>query len=183
MYRLPLMKRIGVFLSSKDNLPPAYRQAALDVGSWIGRTGRTLVYGGSRLGLMEELATAVRQNGGHVIGVVPQAIIDRNLVSEQCDTTFFTAGLHDRKATMMRESEVLVALPGGIGTLDEVFTVLAARTLEHYPRRVVLYNAGGCWDGLLALLDGLCREGLVSGTAGDVVTVADSVDALERACQ
>ncbi|MDO4930945.1 MAG: TIGR00730 family Rossman fold protein [Bacteroidales bacterium] len=176
------MKRIGVFLSSKADLPEVYRAAARDVGSWIGRTGRTLVYGGSRLGLMEELASAVKQSGGRVIGVVPQAIIDRNLVSDLCDTTFYTADLHDRKATLMRESDILVALPGGVGTLDEIFATLAARTLEHLPKRVVLYNAGGFWNGLIALLDDLCRQGLVSGSRESVLTVVENVDELARLC-
>lgn len=176
------MKRIGVFLSSKSRLPEAYHRAVADVGTWIGRTGRTLVYGGSRRGMMEELATAVKAAGGHVIGVVPQVVVDRGLVSDRCDTVFYTADLHDRKATLMRESELLVVMPGGVGTLDELFAVLAARTLEGYARRAVLFNADGCWDDLLALLDGLCERGLISGRTADLLSVVTSTDELEALC-
>ena len=174
------MERICVFLSSKTHLPEAYVKAAKDVAAWIGRSGRTLVYGGSTDGLMETLATTVRENGGRVIGVVPQVVADRNLVSDACSTVFYTADLQDRKSTFMRESEAFVALPGGIGTLDELFTVLATKTLECYPRPVVLYNAGGCWDGLVALLDDLCAKGLISQRREDLVSVVGSVEELER---
>ena len=88
------MERICVFLSSKANLPENYVQAAIDVATWIGKSGRTLIYGGSRAGLMETLATTVRENGGRVIGVVPQAVVNRDLVSDASTTVF----LHCRPA-------------------------------------------------------------------------------------
>ncbi len=176
------MKRIGVFLSSKSGLPDAYKQATAEVGTWIGQTGRTLVYGGARKGQMEELAETVKENGGHVIGVVPQILIERNLVSEQCDTVFYTADLHDRKSTMIREAEAFIALPGGIGTLDEIFTVLACRTIGLPSRPVILYNAEGCWDTLLATIEELCRDGLVSEPLKDLLKVATTVEELEQIC-
>lgn len=178
-----MMKRIGVFLSARENLPEAYLKAAEEVGRWIGRSGRQLVYGGAAKGQMERLAQTVKVHGGTVIGVIPQVIKDRGLISAQCDITFFTADLTDRKAVMMRESEVLIALPGGIGTLDELFTALAARTLGLYARPVVLYNAGGCWDGLLDALNRLHREGLIDVPAEQLVHIASNVDELEAFCQ
>ena len=174
------MQRICVFLSSKKDLPEPYVQAAKDVAAWIGRSGRTLVYGGSKSGLMETLAVTVRENGGRVIGVVPQAVVDRDLVSDASTTVFYTADLQDRKSTFMRESEAFVALPGGVGTLDEVFTVLAAKTLERYKRPVVLYNAGGCWNELIAMLDSLCRQGLISERREDLVGVVENIEELEQ---
>lgn len=174
------MERICVFLSSKANLPENYVQAAIDVATWIGKSGRTLVYGGSRAGLMETLATTVRENGGRVIGVVPQTVVNRDLVSDASTTVFYTADLQDRKSTFMRESEAFVALPGGIGTLDEVFTVLAAKTLEKYKRRVVLYNAGGCWDELIKMIDTLSANGLITEHREDLLNVANNIEELER---
>lgn len=178
-----MMKRIGVFLSARENLPEAYLKAAEEVGRWIGRSGRQLVYGGAAKGQMERLAQTVKAHGGTVIGVIPQVIKDRGLISAQCDITFFTADLTDRKAVMMRESEVLIALPGGIGTLDELFTALAACTLGLYARPVVLYNAGGCWDSLLDTLNRLHREGLIDVPAEQLVHIASNVDELEAFCQ
>lgn len=174
------MKRICVFLSSKSPLPEPYVKATKDVAEWIGKSGHTLVYGGARKGLMETLACTVRENGGRVIGVVPQVIVDRKLESDACSTVFYTADLQDRKATFMRESDVFLALPGGIGTLDEIFTVLAAKTLEKYPRPVVLFNVDGCWDSLIALLDDLCEKGLISGKREEVVSVVGSVEELSK---
>lgn len=178
-----MKRRIAVFLSSKSALPESYRRAAEEVGAWIGRTGRTLVYGGSRMGLMEVLAQATAKAGGHVVGVVPQVLIDRNLVSEACHTTFYTADLTDRKATMMREADVCVALPGGTGTLDEVFTVLAAATIGTGSKPVVLYNVDGCWDTLLRCLDDLTTRGLITPRPEAVPLVASTVEELERLCE
>lgn len=173
------VQKIGVFLSSKESLPATYVQAARDVGGWIGRTGRTLVYGGARKGLMETLAQAVKQGGGRVYGVVPDIIEQRGQASDVPDVVFRTADLNDRKAVMVRESDVLLALPGGIGTLDEAFTVLAADLIgtEHKP--LVFYNAGGCWDALLALLSRLEADGLVGAGGAPLWHVAATVGELE----
>ena len=147
------MQKIGVFLSSKSDLPESYVQAAREVGALIGRTGRTLVYGGARKGLMEVLAQSVKANGGRVYGMVPDIIVDRGLVSDTLDVTFRCVDLSDRKAMMNRESEVLVALPGGIGTLDEVFTVMANAVIGIGRQPVVFYNVDGCWDAVLQLAE------------------------------
>ena len=172
------MTHIGVFLSSYTDLPQAYLQAADDVARWIGSTGRTLVYGGSRCGLMERLATGVHAHGGKVMGIVPQILVEKDLVSTHLDYTLYTADLNDRKAALLRESDILIALPGGIGTLDEVFTALSAESIGLRSPHVVLYNADGCWDSLIALLDELYAKGLTSGTARQLVSVVDSIDGL-----
>lgn len=173
------MQKIGVFLSSKSDLPESYVQAAREVGTLIGRTGRTLVYGGARKGLMEVLAQSVKANGGRVYGMVPDIIVDRGLVSDTLDVTFRCVDLSDRKAMMNRESEVLVALPGGIGTLDEVFTVMANAVIGIGRQSVVFYNVDGCWDAVLAALTNLFEQGLVSGEPADYYSVATNIAELE----
>lgn len=173
------MQKIGVFLSSKSDLPESYVQAAREVGALIGRTGRTLVYGGARKGLMEVLAQSVKANGGRVYGMVPDIIVDRGLVSDTLDVTFRCVDLSDRKAMMNRESEVLVALPGGIGTLDEVFTVMANAVIGISRQPVVFYNVDGCWDAVLAALTNLFEQGLVSGEPADYYSVATNIAELE----
>ncbi|MBP3228018.1 MAG: TIGR00730 family Rossman fold protein [Bacteroidaceae bacterium] len=174
------MDKIGVFLSAREGLDDVYVRAAREVGEWIGRTGRTLVYGGSACGLMEVLAGAVKRAGGRVWGVVPQVITQRGLESRHIDVAFPCADLTDRKATMNRESDVLVALPGGIGTLDELFTVMG-ETAIGLPgaKSLVLYNAGGCWDTLLAMLDDLHARGFLRDNYRDRLFVAGSVEELE----
>lgn len=173
-------RKIGVYLSSKDNLPESYFKAAREVGELIGRTGRTLVYGGARKGLMEVLAQNVKLHGGRVYGMVPDIIVERGLESEAIDVTFRCAALSDRKDMMNRESDVLVALPGGIGTLDEVFTVLANTGIGICRQPLVFYNVDGCWNALLAALDDLFRQGLISGKPDDYYLVAANIEELER---
>lgn len=169
------MQKIGVYLSSKENLPENYVQAAREVGELIGKTGRILIYGGARKGLMEVLAQSVKQHGGRVYGMVPEIIEKRGLVSDTIDVTFRCVDLSDRKMMMNRESDVLVALPGGIGTLDEVFTVMANTVIGIRHQPVVFYNVDGCWDALLAALDNLFEQGLVSGSPSDYYSVAHNI--------
>ena len=138
--------KIGVYLSSKDHLPSSYVEAAQQVGSFIGSEGHTLVYGGARKGLMEVLAQSVKQAGGRVYGMVPEIIEQRGLVSDAIDVTFRCVDLNDRKMMMNRESDVLVALPGGIGTLDEVFTVMANTVIGIRHQPVVFFNVDDCWS-------------------------------------
>lgn len=172
------MQKIGVYLSSKENLPENYVQAAREVGELIGRTGRILIYGGARKGLMEVLAQSVKQHGGRVYGMVPEIIEKRGLVSDAIDVTFRCVDLSDRKMMMNRESDVLVALPGGIGTLDEVFTVMANTVIGIRHQPVVFYNVDGCWDALLAALDNLFEQGLISGSPSDYYSVAHNIQEL-----
>ena len=119
------MQYIGVFLSSHDNVPTSYRQATEEVGRWIGQSGRTLVYGGSGIGMMEVLAQSAKQAGARIFGIVPQFVVDRNVVSDTLDVEIRTAGLTDRKTILIERSDLMIALPGGVGTLDEIFTLLA----------------------------------------------------------
>lgn len=173
--------KIGVYLSSKDHLPDSYIEAARRVGAFIGREGHTLVYGGARKGLMEVLAQSVKAHGGRVYGMVPEIIEQRGLVSDAVDVTFRCVDLSDRKAMMNRESDVLLALPGGIGTLDEVFTVMANAVIGIRRQPVVFYNVDSCWDALLAALDDLFAQGLVSGQPCDYYTVVTNIDQLRSA--
>ena len=174
------MQKIGVFLSTKSDLPESYVQAAREVGALIGRTHRTLVYGGARKGLMEVLAQSVKAHGGRVYGMVPDIIEQRGQVSDAIDVTFRCVDLTDRKAMMNRESDILVALPGGIGTLDEVFTVMANTVIGISHQRVVFYNIDGCWDAILAALANLFEQGLVSGKPADYYSVATNITELEK---
>lgn len=177
------MQNIGVFLSSRSDVLPAYHEAARQVGQWIGETRRTLLYGGSKLGLMEVLARTAKEAGARVFGIVPQFVVDRNHVSELLDVEIRTAGLSDRKTVIIDRSDVLVALPGGVGTLDEVFTLLAGRTANETNKRVILYDVDGCWQPLIDLLDRLVEAGLYSADERQKVGVATNIDELDALCR
>ena len=124
------------------------------------------------------MAQSVKANGGRVFGMVPDIIVARGLESEAVDVTFRCVDLTDRKAIMNRESDVLVALPGGIGTLDEVFTVLANSAIGIERKPVIFLNIDGCWNKMLEAVDDLCRQGLVSEKPGELFQVADNVEEL-----
>lgn len=171
-------ERIGVFLSSRSDIDPAYIRATEEVGTWIGQRGLTLCYGGSSSGLMEVLAKKVKVHGGRCLGVVPEVIRQRQLVSDCLDIEFPCVDLHDRKAILLREADIFVALPGGIGTLDEVMTLLGAITIGLSRQRMILYNVNGCWDALLALLEDNISRNFAKHSLQELVAVAHDVDEL-----
>ena len=175
--------KVGVFLSAKSDLPESYHQAAEQVGALLGDEGHTLVYGGSDRGLMEVLAQSAKAHGARVYGMVPDILEKRGWVSDTLDVTFRCADLTDRKMMMNRESDVLVALPGGIGTLDEVFTVLANTGIGIKRQPVIFYNINGCWQPLLTALDVLFAQGLISGKPSDYYSVVTNIDELRSELQ
>lgn len=175
---ITMIQKIGVFLSSHDDVPESFHRATEAVGQWIGETKRTLVYGGSQYGLMEVLARATKAAGGRVYGVVPQILYDKNLVSEYIDVDFRVADLNDRKAVLMRESDICVALPGGIGTLDELLCVWAAQSIGLSDTRVVLFNVDNCWTPFVEAITHLAASGLVSQKQLSWLKVVSSVEEL-----
>ena len=132
---------------------------------------------------MEVLARTAKEAGARVFGIVPQFVVDRNHVSELLDVEIRTAGLSDRKTVIIDRSDVLVALPGGVGTLDEVFTLLAGRTANETNKRVILYDVDGCWQPLIDLLDRLVEAGLYSADERQKVGVATNIDELDALCR
>lgn len=171
---------ICVFCSASGTLPPEYYEAARQLGRWIALNRHTLVFGGCRLGLMEAVASAARAAGGRTIGVVSRIVEEGGRESDNVDTRILCESLDDRKAIMVQRSDVFVALPGGIGTLDEVFTVLASASIGYHAKRVVLYNVDGFWDSLLAMLGDLRGRGVIRRGFDDTMCVADSMEQLEQ---
>lgn len=172
--------KIGVFCSANDNIASAYFDAAKTLGKWMAAQGHVLVYGGSNCGLMECIGQAVHQNGGMTIGIIPDILEKGSRRSEALDVEIPCGSLSQRKDLLMAQSDVLVALPGGIGTLDEIFTVAAAHKIGYTAQRVILYNVDGFWNPLLALLDHLCEEGMLQRDFAEILSVADSMEDLIR---
>lgn len=171
------MRRIGIFCSSRSNIRPEYISAARDLGTEIGRRGAQMVYGGSNCGLMHITAQAVHDAGGRTIGVMPQILLDKGMQTD-ADLVFYCADLSDRKATMLRESDVMVALPGGIGTLDEVFTVVAANTLGYHHKTTILYNVCNFWQPTIDMLAQMDREKMIGQGLSERLKVANSPEEL-----
>lgn len=172
------MKKIGIFCSASENIDKMYFDATYRLGEWMGREGKTLVYGGANLGLMECIASAVKANGGYIIGVVPTKLEENGIVSSLPDRIIQTRDLSERKDIMTHEAEILVALPGGLGTLDEIFHVLSAATLGYHDKKVIFYNVDGCYDKLLEALDILHNQKLIRQETAQYYRVADTLEEL-----
>lgn len=170
---------VGLFCSASDAIDVVYMRQAREVGALIGRMGLTLVYGGVAAGLMEAAAEAAASAGAHVAGVVPEVLVQRNRVSRVPHETIITRSLSDRKDCILSRSDVLLALPGGVGTLDEIFHVIAAATAGCHSKRVVLYNDGGFWNGLLSLLGDMQRSAFMRCEIDDILAVVNNLDDLE----
>ena len=166
---------ICVFCSAND-VAPQYAAAAEKLGRWLGREGHTLVYGGANLGLMEAVARAAHEAGATVVGVVPAILEKTGRASDHIDVRVLCDSLDDRKAIMVERSDLFVALPGGVGTLDEIFTVVAAASIGYHHKRVVLLNIDGFWDSLLAMLDDLQSKGVLRPGLKETLTVVTEVE-------
>ena len=174
------MRSVAVFCAASENIAPGYFEAAGEVGAMLGRLGVALVYGGARFGLMEATAKAARAAGARIIGVVPEILVERDRVSGLLDEHIPCRNLSDRKDIMLEKSDILVALPGGVGTLDEIFHVMAAATIGYHSKRVVLYNVNGYWNGLISTLDEMNGMGFVRGGIEKFLVVANNITELER---
>ena len=173
------MGSVAIFCAASENIAPGYFEAAAEVGAMLGRLGKTMVYGGARFGLMEATAKVAKAAGARIVGVVPDILVERDRVSHLLDEQVGCRNLSERKDIMLERSDVLVALPGGIGTLDEIFHVLAAATIGYHTKRVVLYNVNGFWNPLLATVEEMAQAGFVRGEIEKYLVVANDVATLE----
>lgn len=173
--------KIAVFCSANNGIVEQYGKEVDELGRWMGAEGHVLVYGGANTGLMERLAKSAHEAGAMVIGVVPQILEKGGRASDYIDVDIPCDNLSDRKDLMLAQADVTVALPGGIGTLDELFTVAASHTIGYHQKPVVLYNINGFWNSLIALLDDLQARGMIRGNYTDYISVATTLDELKAA--
>ena len=170
--------KIGVFCSANEQIDPDFFRMTEELGQWMGRNGHTVVFGGCNLGLMESIAKATHEAGGRTIGVIPSRVEKNGNVSEYVDISIPCDNLSDRKELILAQSDVCIALPGGIGTLDEVFTVAASNSIGYHAKRVILYNVKGFWTPLIHLLDALKEQGFIRGDYHRQIQTADHLSEL-----
>jgi uncharacterized protein (TIGR00730 family) len=163
---------ICVFSSSSNAVAPAYFEAARQLGLLIAQHGHTLVYGGSNVGLMGELARAVHSCHGRVIGVIPETIRARGVAYDMADELLVTADLRERKALMEMRSDAFIALPGGFGTLEEVSEVLTLKQLQLHTKPIVLINTLAFYDRLIELYDHFYAEHFAKGQSRQLYHIA-----------
>ena len=167
---------IGVFCSANNQIDAAFFQQTEELGRWAAKNGHVIVFGGVNQGLMECLAKAVKEAGGETLGVVPSIVEATGRTSQYNDRVLTCNNLSERKQLMLDESDVFIALPGGVGTLDEVFTVAASYTIGYHHKRVILYNMKGFWDSTIRMLDDLQQRGMVRGQWRDYICVANNLE-------
>ena len=172
--------KICVFCSANEQIDSEFFKLTEELGKWAAENGHSIVYGGVNQGLMECVAKASKQAGGRLIGVVPMIVEKSGRISDYVDVEIPCDNLSDRKQLMMDQSDVFIALPGGIGTLDEVFTVAASATIGYHQKLVILYNMNGFWDSLIALLDDLQAKGMIRGDWRQYIKTADSIEEISR---
>lgn len=153
---------ITVYLGANEGNDPSLRKAVRELGTWIGESGNRLVYGGSKSGLMGELAESVLQAGGEVIGVEPQFFIDMEYQYDEITELIVTKDMTERKTKMIELGDVFIAFPGGTGTLEEIAEVMSKVSLKHLTAPCILYNLNDYYDGLQTLLRHMTEMGLSS---------------------
>jgi hypothetical protein len=177
------MARICVFCASSERIPPAYVQLATEVGRRLAERGHDLVSGGGRVSMMGAVARAVRAGGRHTLGIIPHALVGLEVADDGADELVVTADMRERKGRMDAAADAFLALPGGLGTLEELLEVWVAGTLGMHRKPVVVLDPDGVLQGLQDLVGKLVSQGFVrpEAAAGAVwtTTLDDAVAALE----
>ncbi|MBD2355132.1 TIGR00730 family Rossman fold protein [Tolypothrix sp. FACHB-123] len=167
---------ICVFCGSQSGTKPAYQNIAATLGQSIAKRQIGLVYGGASIGLMGTIATECLNAGGYVVGVMPEILISYEIAHPGLSSLITTNTMHDRKAMMYKLSNAFVALPGGVGTLDELFEIVTWAHLDIHKKPIVLLNVAGFFNTLLAYLDHTVQEGFVSDKVRSLIRVYDDVE-------
>ncbi len=171
------MAAVCVFCASSSRLDERWLKLAAEVGTAIGRRGHSLVSGGACVGMMGALADGARAAGAHTLGIIPQSLVDIEVADRTSDELVVTTGMFDRKSLMIERADAFLTLPGGLGTLDELFEVWTTATLHIHDKPIVLLDADGFYGGLVDWLGGLTRQNFTYEGAMDRLHVVPTVDA------
>lgn len=172
------MVSVCVFCGARGGDADAFAESAVQLAEHLAEAGHRLVYGGGSTGMMGRLADRMLQRGGHVIGVITAQLAQPELMHAGVADMRITANMHQRKALMHELSDVYIALPGGLGTMEEFFEAVTWAQLEIHARPIAILNIHGLYDGLVQLLDTMQQRGFLSPRCRSLVTVAHSVEEL-----
>ena len=175
---MTLIKSLCVYCGSARGLSPRYVAAATELGEALAQRQIRLVYGGARIGMMGEVADAVMRNGGEVIGVIPEHLQSSEVGHSGITELKVVESMHVRKKLMFDLSDAFAVLPGGFGTLDELFEIITWRMLQLHDKPVVILNVDGYWDGFQALIDQIIAAGFARETTRQHFSVVNSVGRL-----
>lgn len=170
------IRSLCVYCGSSDRGPAAHRDAARAFGREMAQRGTQLVYGGGRVGVMGTLADAVLEAGGTVTGIIPDFLMRHEVGHQGVTKLEVVTTMHERKARMAELSDGFVVLPGGLGTLDELFEIVTWKQLGLHTKPVVVVNSAGYWDGLRAMIDGIVAEGYARPENAALAAFVNDID-------
>lgn len=171
--------KIAVFCSANSNIAPEFFTLTEELGKWMGEQGHTLIYGGQNRGLMKCIGDAVHNGGGMLIGMIPQILAKGGQCPDNLDVEVPCDSLSDRKDLMLAQADVCVALPGGIGTLDEIFSIAASHNIGYHAKMVILYNMKDFYHHLIEMLDYMQEQGFMRSHWTDYIKVANNFEELK----
>ena len=171
---------ITVYLGALKGNDESLEKAVRELGTFIGKNGNTLIYGGSKSGLMGLIAKSTLNSGGKVIGVEPQFFIDKELQYNGLTQLIITDDMSERKAKMIELGDAFIAFPGGTGTLEEIAEVMSKVSLKHLEAPCILYNLNGYYDDLKALLNHMIEKGLSSNERQEGIFFVENLDDIKR---
>lgn len=172
------MKRITVFCGSSSGNQPIYDEQARALGAYMALQGIGLVYGGAKVGLMGAVADAVLEKGGEVTGVIPGFLQSKEIAHENLTELILTETMHERKMKMHDLSDGAIALPGGFGTLEELFEILTWGQLGLHQKPVAILNVGGYFDDLIRLIEKMVQEGFLRASNQEMLLVDANIENL-----
>lgn len=175
--------RIAIFLGSSPGRRPEFTAVAEQTGQLLAQAGIGIVYGGASVGLMGSLANAALAAGGEVIGVIPDGLFAVEVAHQGLARLEVVGSMHERKARMALLADGFAALPGGLGTLEELLEILTWHQLRLHRKPIVLLDVDGFWDGLLGVVDALVADGFVPAASRDCLVLARSPAELVRLIQ
>lgn len=175
------MRSVCVFCGSRDGNRPTYRAAATELGRMLADQGWRLVYGAGDVGLMGATARAAQEAGGDTFGVIPVHLMQREVGKRDLSRFVVTENMHERKKVMFMNSDAIVVLPGGAGSLDEFFEVLTWRQLGLHRKPIFLLNTEGYWTPLTGLIDHVIAEGFADDSLRDFIRTVSGVQELSKA--
>ena len=178
---MPNIRRLCVYCGSSGEVDRQFRQAAAELGARLAAAGIGLVFGGGRVGLMGLLANAALAGGGEVTGVIPARLRDAELAHRGVTELVVVDTMHQRKRIMAERADAFAVLPGGVGTLDEMFEILSWRQLELHRKPIYIVDVGGYWTPLRALLDHIVANGFARPEARALFEVVSDITALMAA--
>jgi uncharacterized protein (TIGR00730 family) len=170
-----MIRSVTVYCSSSSSVAEAYFEAGARLGEALAKSGWALVYGGNSVGLMKTVANAVRLHGGRVVGITPQLMVDKGIHDALADELVVTNDMRDRKALMEERGDAFLTLPGGLGTLEEIFEIIVAKQLGYHDKAIVLLNINGYFTPLLQMIEHGIEQKFIKPRVRELYFVAGTV--------